>query len=100
MVTILGVSSQPACLYGLAKVHKTEIPVRLVLSMPGSVYHSIANVVAKRLNVVPECQINTSTKKVADSLKEVRLDDDEVIVCFDLSSLCSGKQSIKGPSKS
>ena len=87
IVPIAGLSSQPARLYGLAKVHKTEIPVRPVLSMPGSVYHPIANVVTKWLNVVPECQINTSTKQVADSLKEVQLEDDEVIVSFDVSSL-------------
>ena len=55
--------------------------------MPGSVYHPIANEVTKWLNVVPECQINTSTKKIADSLKTVQLDSDEVIVSFDVSSL-------------
>ena len=55
------VGSQPARLYGLAKVHKTAIPARPVLSMPGSVYHSIALQVTEWLNIVPECQINTST---------------------------------------
>ena len=34
--------SRPARLYGLAKVHKTSVPVRPVLSMPGSAYHQIA----------------------------------------------------------
>ena len=34
--------SQPARLYGLAKVHKKNIPVRPVLSMPGSAYHEVA----------------------------------------------------------
>ena len=34
--------SQPARLYGLAKVHKKNIPVRPVLSMPGSAYHNVA----------------------------------------------------------
>ena len=86
MVPIKGFT-QPARLYGLAKVHKTAIPARPVLSMPGSVYHPIANEVTKWLNVVPECQINTSTKKIADSLKNVQLDSDEVIVSFDVSSL-------------
>ena len=31
--------SQPARLYGLAKVHKRDTPLRPVLSMPGSAYH-------------------------------------------------------------
>ena len=34
--------SQPARLYGLAKVHKNDVPLRPVLSMPGSAYHKIA----------------------------------------------------------
>ena len=33
--------SQPARLYGLAKVHKKNTPVRPVLSMPGSAYQYI-----------------------------------------------------------
>ena len=66
--------SQPARLYGLGKVHKTAIPVRPVLSMPGSVYHPIANLVTEWLNVVPECQINTSSQKISDSLKSVELE--------------------------
>ena len=55
--------------------------------MPGSFFLPIANEVTKWLNVVPECQINTSTKKIAESLKTVQLDSDEVIVSFDVSSL-------------
>ena len=31
--------AQPARLYGLAKVHKKETPLRPVLSVPGSCYH-------------------------------------------------------------
>ena len=33
--------SQSARLYGLAKVHKKDIPVRPVLSIPGSAYHKV-----------------------------------------------------------
>merc|ERR1712121_451112 len=50
--------SQPARLYGLAKVHKKNIPVRPVLSMPGSAYHNVALYVAKCLSNVPQCKIN------------------------------------------
>ena len=34
--------SQPARLYGLAKVHKADTSLRPVLSMPGPAYHKIA----------------------------------------------------------
>ena len=62
------VGSQPPRLYGLAKVHKNEILVRPVLSMPGSAYFKIAIQVSEWLSVVEECKINSSTKVIADSL--------------------------------
>ena len=46
--------SQPPRLYGLAKVHKTIIPLRPVVSMPGSPYHKVSQKVAEWLSVVPE----------------------------------------------
>ena len=79
--------SQPPRLYGLAKVHKNNIPMRPVLSMPGSVYHKIAEQVAEWLEAVPECKINSSTKDVCDRLSKVKLENDEELVSFDVSSL-------------
>lgn len=79
--------SQPARLYGLGKVHKTAIPTRPVLSMPGSSYYKIGVQVAEWLSKVPACQINASTKEIADSLKNVQLEEDEELVSFDVSSL-------------
>ena len=78
--------SQPARLYGLAKVHKQDMPMRPVLSMPGSVYYNIAKQVASWLSHVPECQINCSTKEVCDTLSTVKLEDDEELVSFDVVS--------------
>ena len=40
-----------ARLYGLAKVHKKNIPMRPVLSMPGSAYHGVAQDVSNWLSV-------------------------------------------------
>ena len=79
--------SQPARLYGLSKVHKKDTSLRPVLSMPGSAYHKIAVQVTEWLSVVDECKINSSTKSIADSLKSIKLDEDEVIVSFDVASL-------------
>ena len=81
------IGSQPPRLYGQAKIHKTSIPLRPVLSMPGSAYHKIAQKVSEWLEVVPEAQINSSSKKISDQLKTIQLDDDEVIVSFDVSAL-------------
>ena len=79
--------SQPARLYGLAKVHKKNTPVRPVLSMPGSAYYKVALKIAEWLSVVPECNINSSTKKISDTLKKVVLPEDNEVVSFDVSSL-------------
>ena len=79
--------SQPARLYRLAKVHKENTPLRPVLSMPGSAYHKVAKKVAEWLSVVPECNINSSTKSVSDSLKNFQLNEDEELVSFDVTSL-------------
>merc|ERR1711891_74703 len=58
--------SQTARLYGLAKVHKEDIPMRPVLSMPGSVYYRIAEYVAEHLAKVPQCSISTSTAAICE----------------------------------
>ena len=81
------IGSQPPRLYGLAKVHKANTPVRPVLSMPGSAYYGIAKQVAFWLSHVPECNINSSTKIVCDSLNATHLADNETLVSFDVSSL-------------
>ena len=79
--------SQPPRLYGLAKVHKETTPLIPVLSMPGSAYYRIAKQVADWLSVVNECQINSSTKSIADNLKNIQLEIDEEMISFDVSSL-------------
>ena len=78
---------QPARLYGTAKVHKTAIPLRPVLSMPGSPYFNVAEVVTQWLSVIPESKSQCSTKKIADQLKDITLDEGEVLVSFDVVSL-------------
>ena len=81
------VGSQPPRLYGLAKVHKDDCPVRPVVSMPGSPYHRVAQQVAFWLSHVPECKINSNTKDIRDSLKDINLDESECLVSFDIVSL-------------
>ena len=79
--------SQPARLYGLAKVHKKEVTVRPVLSMPGSCYYKVAVQVAEWLSVVDECKINSSTEQISNMIKSVRLEEYEELVSFDIVSL-------------
>ena len=81
------VGSQPPRIYGLAKIHKEGCPMRPVVSMPGSPYHKIAQQVAKWLSVVPECKINCNTQDICNDLKNYKLDDNELLVSFDIVSL-------------
>ena len=81
------VGNQPPHLYGLAKVDKDDVPLRPVLSMPGLPYHKIGQKIADWLSVLPEAKINSSSKQVADQMNSTILQDDEVIVSFDISSL-------------
>ena len=79
--------SQAPRLYGLAKVHKANIPVRPVLSMPGSAYHKVAQQVSEWLSTIPEAQINSSAKQVSDKIKSLKLAHDEEMVSFDVEGL-------------
>ena len=55
--------------------------------MPGSAYYNTAKQIATWLSLVPECQINCSTKSIVDSLSTVKLEKDEILVSFDVVSL-------------
>ena len=79
--------SQPPRLYGLAKVHKKDVPMRPVLSMPGSPYDKIGKFLSMYLSKLPECMIKVSTSDISDSLKDIIIRDDEEIVSFDVTSL-------------
>ena len=78
---------QPPRLYGLAKVHKDAVPLRPVLSMPGSPYDNLGTAVTKWLSVIPSSQINCSNKQVMERINDVTLEEDEVLVSIDVSSL-------------
>ena len=72
---------------GLAKVHKTDTPLRPIVSMPGSAYYKVAKKVADWLSLVPECRINTSTEKVSAKIKNISLSEEEQLISFDVTSL-------------
>ena len=79
--------SQAPRMYGLAKVHKANTPLRPIVSMPGSAYQNVAKQVADWLSHVPECRINSSTQIVNSLLKNTHLQEDECLISFDVSSL-------------
>ena len=68
--SIKSVGSQLSRLYGLANVHKQNIPVTPILSMPGSPYYKLAEKITEWLSVIPESKINCSSKQTMDNLKK------------------------------
>ena len=50
---------QPARLYWFAKVHKENIPLRPVLSLPGSSYYNLNKVLAKFFGKIEGANIKT-----------------------------------------
>ena len=58
---------QPAGLYGLAKVHKDETPLRPVLSPPGSSYENLNKMLAKLFDNNDGANIETNTKHCSRS---------------------------------
>ena len=74
-------------LYGLAKTHKQDIPLRPVLSMCGSAYYKIATKISRWLSVIPEARINASSGKVVEDIKGLVLEENEILISFDVTSL-------------
>ena len=74
-------------LYGTAKTHKENTPLRPVLSMCGSVYYNIAANIARWLSVIPEAKINSSTEQMVNDIKGLTLEAHEVLISYDVVSL-------------
>ena len=70
------VGSQPARLYGLAKVHKKESPLRPILSMPGSQYEKLSKELAEIIKKLPEAGIRTDRRKVLQTIQTTKLEED------------------------
>ena len=79
--------SKPAQLYGLAKVHKEDVPLRPIVSIPGTAYDNLGRWISKWLNKVPESRISTSSEDVKKEMKTLKLDQDEVLISFDVTQL-------------
>ena len=78
---------QPARLYGLAKVHKDETPLRPVLSLPSSSYETLYKMFAKFFDNIDGANIETNTKEARETIENIALDPDETTRSLDVTSL-------------
>ena len=81
------VGSQPARLYGLAKVHEKESHLRPILSMPGSQYEKFSKELAEIIKKLPEAGIRTDRRIVLQTIQSTKLEDDEMVVSLDIEGL-------------
>ena len=71
----------------MAKVHKPGVPLRPVLSLPGSCYEKLTKSLNTFFNDIKEGQIETSSEEIKGTLREVQLAGDERLVSLDVKSL-------------
>ena len=74
-------------MYGLAKVHKAETPLRQVLSLPGSSYENLNKMRAKFFDNIDGANTETNTKNARETIENIALDPDETIISLDVKSL-------------
>ena len=78
---------QPARLYGLAKVHKVNTPLRPVLSLPGSSYYNLNKVLAKFFEKIEGANIETNSLDARKILESTNLEPNVNLISLDVKSL-------------
>ena len=80
--------SQPGKLYGIAKVHKTNVPLRPVVSMVGTPEYELAKYLDNLIKPhIPDTHLLDSTENFIERLKECPCNNKNTMVSFDVVSL-------------
>ena len=75
--------------YGLPKVHKPDIPLRIVISTIDSPCHHLASILYNKLKLCinkPEFYIDNSYALIK-KLKNIEIPDDYILLSLDVTSL-------------
>ena len=77
------------CIYGLPKVHKTDIPVRPIVSSVGSVCYNLARFVVDILSPLVGKTVHhiNNLQDFSSIVKALKVDDDEVLTSYDVTAL-------------
>ena len=75
---------QPARLYGLAKVHKVNTPLRPVLSLPGSSVYNLNKILAKFFEKIEGANNSLDARQILES---TNLEPNESLISLDVKSL-------------
>ena len=86
-VRLRSTGSQPARLYGLAKVYEKDTPLRPVLSLPSSFYEKLKRTLANFFDKIEGANIESNTEAATVMIENTNLDYDESIISRDVKSL-------------
>ena len=83
------IGSQVPKMYGLAKTHKRDVPLRPIVAMVGSPYDKVGNEMSKWLGKLDASKINCRSKLIVDTLTKngYRIPTGYQIVSLDIESL-------------
>ena len=82
-------SSTPARFYGRIKLHKQLAPLRPVVATQGTATYRLARRLSRILRplVGTSGRVLKNTKDLIDTMRNVKIEDDEVLVSYDVKSL-------------
>ena len=80
--------SGPGKLYGMAKVHKANVPLRSVVSMIGTPEYELSKFLDNFIKpYIPDRHLLKSTDHFVEKLKQIQFSKNQVMVSFDVLSL-------------
>ena len=85
---LMPTGSQCGKLYGLCKVHKSNFPMRPVVSMIGTPEYQLAKYLDNLIKPnIPDTYMLTSTKNFIDRINSTNVKPNDIMVSFDVCSL-------------
>ena len=85
---LIPVGSKPGKLYGMAKVHMDQVPLRPVVSMVGTPEYNLAKYLDQLIKpYIPDTYLLRSTDDFMKRLKQFSINSHNIVVSFDVISL-------------
>ena len=85
---LIPVGSKPGKLYGMAKVHLDQVPLRPVVSMLGTPEYNLAKYLDQLIKpYIPDTYLLRSTDDFIERLKHLSINSHNIVVSFDVVSL-------------
>ena len=86
--TLIPSGSSPGMLYGMAKAHKSTVPLRPVMSMVGTAECKLAEFLDNLIKPLqPDTYLLKSTSQFMDHVRQFKFNKNQIMVSFDAVSL-------------